>query len=296
MNEKAVLYLGGGGMSGVFGGGVVSGLSKTNIYEKIKAVYSCSAGTLNGAYFLSRQTDFAASVYWEEMAHGFIKRRNIPFGALQRLWHGYVCTIKHESMLNAMYADKVIDVVQNKKALDVEVLRNQSIPLYVKLLNTQNMQTEYRDARKEKDIFNLLRSGISAIPYYYPSPDNGHYVDAAIKEPLGLDYIVEQNPTSKIIVVFNLSIHRNIGHKLKNFIEGIISDPMYPGTFSKCFMQREKSVRKSLSLAMREERIMIVHPSKDNLVQSWILDETKLKKLYNEGIKTSESIMNFINL
>lgn len=294
MKEKAVLYLGGGGMSGVFGGGVVTGLEQVNIYDKLKSVYSCSAGTLNGAYFLTGQTNYGASIYWEELAHGFIRRRNIPFGAMQRLWHGYIKKIKHPSMVNAMFADKVIDVVQYKKALDVVTLRNQSLPLYVKVLNTQNMQIEYHDVRKEEKIFDLLKAGISAIPYYYPSPDNGHYVDGAIKEPLGLDYILEQNPNSKIIAVFNLTIHRHFGHQLKNFIEGIAANPMYPGVFSKCFMQREKSVRKSLALAMKEERIMIVHPAKDNLVQSWILDENKLKKLYNDGMETAESINNFL--
>ncbi|XOU94954.1 MAG: patatin-like phospholipase family protein [Candidatus Kerfeldbacteria bacterium] len=295
MSEKAVLYLGGGGMSGVFGGGVVTGLEQANIYNKLKSVYSCSAGTLNGAFFLTHQTKYGASIFWEELAHGFIRRRNIPIGAIQRLWHGYVAPIKHDSMLNAMDPGKVIDVVKNKKKLNIAFLKNQPITLFVKLLNTQNMKIEYHDARDEDNIFSLLKSGISAIPYYYPSPDNGHYVDAAIKEPLGLDYILEQNPNSKIIAVFNLTIHRHFGHQLKNFIEGVVSNPMYPGTFSECFMQRENSVRKSLALAMKEERIMIVHPSKDNLVQSWILDENKLKKLYNEGMQTAQSIMEFLD-
>lgn len=295
MKEKAVLYLGGGGMSGVFGGGVMTGLEQLNIYNKLKAVYGCSAGTLNGAYFLTGQTNYGASIYWEELAHGFIRRRNIPFGAMQRLWHGFVKPINHNLMLNAMFADKVIDLVQYKKALDVVTLRNHSVPLYVKLLNTKNMQIEYHDARKEENIFSLLKSGISAIPYYYPSPDDSDYVDGAIKEPLGLDYLLEQNPNSKIIAVFNLTIYRHFGHYLKNFIEGAAANSMYPGVYSKCFMQREKSVRRSLALAMKEERIMIVHPTKDNIVQSWILDENKLKKLYQEGMDNAESINDFLD-
>jgi len=294
MSEKAVLYLGGGGMSGVFGGGVVTGLERINIYDKLKAVYSCSAGTLNGAYFLTRQSDQEASIYWEELVYGFIRRRNIPIAALQRFWHRYIKSIKHDSILNAMYADKVIDLIQNKKVLQVETLRNQPIPLYVKLLNTSNMKIEYRDVRHEEKIFDLFQSGISAIPYYYPKPDNGHYVDGAIKEPLGLDYLLEKNPNSKIVVVFNLTMNRNFGHYIKNGLEGLLANTMYPGTFIKCFMQREKSVRKSLNLALKEGRVLIIHPHHDSVVQSWILDENKLKKLYNEGMDTAELINNFL--
>jgi len=37
MDDKVILYLGGGTMSGVFGGGIVTGLEEGNIYNKIDA-------------------------------------------------------------------------------------------------------------------------------------------------------------------------------------------------------------------------------------------------------------------
>ncbi len=293
MNEKVVLYLGGGGMSGVFGGGVVSGLEKMDIYNKIKAIYSCSAGIFNGAYFLTKQCAFGASIYWEELAHGFIRRRNMPIGALQRFWNAYMSPIRHESIRNVMFADKLLEVAKHQKKLDLEIFKNQPIPLYAKMLNTKNMELEYIDIR-QGDTLHLLKSGISAIPYYYPGPDNGKYVDAAIKEPLGLEYILKENPNNKVIAIFNLTIHRHFGHHIKNFIEGVVADTMYPGALKKCFMKREGSVRKSLEVAQNNERVLLVHPTKDNLVQSWILDEYKLKNLHAKGMQAAENILEFI--
>ncbi|MDP2685017.1 MAG: hypothetical protein Q8P20_08355 [bacterium] len=293
MDDQVVLYLGGGGMSGVFGGGVAAGLERMDIYDKIKAVYSCSAGTFNGAYFLTKQCEFGASIYWDELAHGFIRRRNMPYGAIQRLWNAYMSPIKHQSIKNVMYADKLLDVVKYKKKFDVEKLKNQPIPLYAKMVNTETMEVEYIDIRKG-DTLHLLKSGISAIPYYYPSPNNGKYVDGAIKEPLGLEYILEQNPGSKVIAIFNLSVHRHFGHYIKNFIEGAVANTMYPGVFSKCFMVREGSVRKCLKAVENNDQVLLIHPSKDNLVQSWILDESKLKNLHAEGLRAAEKIKEFI--
>jgi len=294
MSEKVVLYLGGGGMSGVFGAGVVSALAKMDIYDRIKAVYSASAGSFNGAYFLAKQCEMGATIYWEELAHGFIRRRNMPYGALQRLWNAYMSPLQFASIKNVMYADRLLEVAKHQKVLDLNKLKNQPIPLYVKMVNTETLQLEYIDVRQGNTL-HLLKSGISAIPYYYPEPDNGKYVDGAIREPLGLEYIMEQNPDNKIVAIFNLTVHRNFGHYIKNFIEGVVAESMYPGVLRNCFMKREDSVRKSLAIARESERVLLVHPTKDNLVQSWILDEPKLKNLFAEGERAAEKVVDFFN-
>ena len=293
MSEKVVLFLGGGGMSGVFGAGVVSALEKMDIYDRIKSVYSVSAGTFNGAYFLTKQCHMGSSIYWEELAHGFIRRRNMPWGALQRLWHGYMAPIEYDNIVNVMYADRLLDVAKGKKKLDLEILKNQPIPLYIKMLNTETMELEYIDAR-QGDTLPFLKSGISAIPYYYPNPENGKYVDGAIREPLGIEKVRQENPDDKIIVIFNLTVQRNFGHYVKNFVEGVVSEAMYPGVLKECFLKREGSVRQSLAAARADAKVLLVHPSRDNLVQSWILDEFKLKNLHAEGMAAAKKIIDFI--
>ena len=64
MNNKLIIYIGGGSMSGIFSAGVVTGLQDMNFYDKIEAIYGGSAGAINAAYFLSKQTKLGSSIYY----------------------------------------------------------------------------------------------------------------------------------------------------------------------------------------------------------------------------------------
>lgn len=72
MKEKAVLYVGGGAMAGVFGAGVVTRLQEVNAYENFSHAYGASAGAFDIAYFLAKQTRKGSSIYWEDLTKGFI--------------------------------------------------------------------------------------------------------------------------------------------------------------------------------------------------------------------------------
>ncbi|MBI4452321.1 patatin-like phospholipase family protein [Candidatus Woesearchaeota archaeon] len=294
MGKKAILYLGGGGMMGVFGAGVVTGLQKMDLYDSFEAVCGCSAGTFNGAYFLTHQSMLGSRIYWEDLTDNFLLRRNIPFGAIQRIWNGYVYPINFNKIVNAMNLDRLIWVAENKKVLNIDKLRKQKIPLYVKLLNTNNMKIEYIDLRKG-NIIQLLSSSCSTLPYYFPTPQNRKYVDAAIKEPLGLDYLLKLNPNRKIVAVFNLSTDRNLWHYVKNIFEGTVANAMFRSAFYKCFMQRESSIRRNLKIAKNNNKILLVCPSKNNPVQSWTLNRSKLKQSHKEGVDVAKIVKIFLN-
>ena len=70
--NKAVLYFGGGNMSGVFGAGIGTRLQEADTYNKIEAVYGGSAGAFNSSYFLSRQSELGSSIYWENLTEQVI--------------------------------------------------------------------------------------------------------------------------------------------------------------------------------------------------------------------------------
>lgn len=292
MSDKIIFYLGGGGMLGLFGAGVLTKVQELDIYNKVEAIYACSSGIFNGSYFLTRQMEMGSSIYYDDLTHGFIETKNVLYGTLQRMQNGYVKPIDFDKIVNVMNLDRLIDVAKNDKALNISTLKSQSIPLYVKLLNTNTLEIEYKDIRKNNPL-HLLKVGTSAVPYYFPSQDNGKYIDAAIKEPLGLEYLLERHPDSKVIAIFNLSTKRNVWHYLKNVIEGLIANSMYRGTFSKCFMQRESSIRKNLKIAEENERVLLISPS-HNSVESWTTDETTLKQFYQDGKDEVASIVEFL--
>ncbi len=291
MNKNLILYLGSGGMLGVFSAGVLTKVQEMNIYDRIQAVYACSAGIFNGSYFLTRQMQIGSSIYYDDLTHGFIETKNVFYGALQRIWNGYIMPIEHNKIANVMQIDRLINVARTDKALDVSKLKNQPIPLYAKLLNTETFDIEYKDIRFEP--FDYLQYGIQAVPYYFPTPRNTAYIDAAVKEPLGLEYLLERYPNSKIIAIFNLSAQRNISHHIKNIVEGIVANSMYKGILSNCFIKREASIRKDLKLARENERVLLIHPPNDS-IQSWTTDKHALKAFYASGKHAINGIMDFI--
>src|SRR3989338_3950792 len=120
MNDKVVFYFGAGGMSGVFGAGIGTELEESNIYSKIEAIYGCSAGAFNAAYFLARDSRLGSSIYWENLTDGrFINLRKVLRGNS-----------------NAMNIDHLVEVSRSSKVLNLDALRNQSIPFFVKVLNS----------------------------------------------------------------------------------------------------------------------------------------------------------------
>lgn len=48
-NEKIIVYLGGGAMSGVYGAGVLKGMHDLSLVENVEAIYGSSVGALNAA-------------------------------------------------------------------------------------------------------------------------------------------------------------------------------------------------------------------------------------------------------
>jgi len=82
--KNLFLYLGGGAMAGVFSAGVVTKFQELDIYDKIEAVYGASAGALNAAYFLTKQTKFGLDIYAVEMPKNLIRFKNTFKAILQR--------------------------------------------------------------------------------------------------------------------------------------------------------------------------------------------------------------------
>ena len=293
MGEKAILYLGGGGMMGLWGAGVLTKLQNLKTHDKIERVYACSAGVFNGCYFLTKQMEKGSSIYYEDLPPDFIKIWLVPYGALQRIINCYLKKIKFSHMTNVMDLNKLIDVAKNKKKLDIQKLKSQKIPLYVKVLDTKNNRVKYLDIRRG-DVLKLMKDCCSSIPYYFPNPKEGKYIDAAIKEPLNIRDILKKYPNQKIIIIFNLSTKRNLWHYIKNVLEGFIANSMYKEVLFDCFMKREKDIRESIEIARENKNILLVSPRDEENISSWEMNPIKLKKAYRDGMKYADKIIEFL--
>ncbi|HKN99236.1 MAG TPA: patatin-like phospholipase family protein [Pseudonocardiaceae bacterium] len=96
------LAIEGGGMRGVVSGAMVTALEDLGYGDAFDHVYACSAGALNGAYFVVGGTWFPLSIYFDDLTDG-------EFLALRRVLRG----------LGPMNLDYVFDVVlTQRKPLD----------------------------------------------------------------------------------------------------------------------------------------------------------------------------------
>lgn len=295
MQNKVILYLGGGSMSGIFGAGVVTSLQKMNFYDKIEAIYAGSAGVMNGAYFLAEQSELGSSVYYEDLTTNFIFPYNVPVGIIQRFWNKYINELPIKKICNAVDIDYVIDIIKNKKPLNTKSIKKQKINFYAKLLNISDGDIEYVDVRKH-DTLMVLKAAVSITPYYFPSQKiNGkEYIDGTIKEPIGLRFLLNEYPNNKIIIVINEPIIRGLRHYAKNFLEGVVARSMHRSLF-KFFINREKSVRNDIKLAFSNKRVLLIHPPKNNPTVPRTTDYSKLITTYEMGIKEAEKIKDFID-
>ena len=297
MKDKFVLLLGGGAMSGVFGGGIVTALQEMDIYDRIEAVYGGSAGAMNGAYFLARQTRLGATIYYEEMANGFLFPWNIPAGIFHRFWSRFFHSIPPERQINAVDLDYIFDVIKNKKALDVRRVKEQDIPFYVRVLNVETGETESIDVRTVDDVIGLLKASSSVVPYYFPHEKiNGcTYVDGNTRNPVGLSEILRRHPERKIVAVINLDTKRKPHFHLKNSLEGLVTRLMFdiPFTF---FTERERVITEELELARTAERVLLVHQPDGQHLKPFVTDPEKLRAFYLLGIQEASKVMEFLEI
>ena len=295
MFNKIIMYLEGGAMSGVFGAGVLAKLLENDFYPHIEAIYAASSGAINGAYFLARQQ--FSSFYYNELTHDFILPHRIIPGIGQLLWNRFISPLPREKAKNVIDVDYVFSTLKEKKPLDVEKLKEQDIPLYAKLLSVSTGDIFYKEVTKSDDPFIILKAAVCIKPYYFSTQtiDGKEYIDGAIKESLGLGYLLAKHPHSKIAVILNEPVARQAGHTVKNFIEGLCASLYpYPIPLFSYFMARERLVREDIAIAHNNPRVLLVSPPPDNLTVPQTTNPSNLKDTYEKGREEAEKIVNFV--
>lgn len=296
MNRDVVLYLGGGAMSGVFGAGVMTALQEQNVYDRIEAIYAASAGACNGAYFLTHQAYIGSSIYYEDLLNHFIQGRHIPYGLLQRWWNYRIRPIAHDRIKNAVDIKYMIDVMRSKKVLDLERLKKQEIPLYIKLLEVKTGNIEYFDIRKYNPL-DILHAATSVAPYYYSSHTiNGKiYIDAVIKEPIGSDYLFRKHPNSKIVIQMNRQYEPNPFASFVQRVEERVLLGMYGKYIREAYAQSGKQRNQELQRLQQHANVLIIQPDKRASLPPHETNKECLLYSYQAGRQKGLEIVDWIS-
>lgn len=287
--------MGGGAMAGVFSGGIVSRLQEMDFYKNIEVIYAGSVGAMNSAYFLSKQTELGATIYFDDLTHDFILPKNIPLGIIKLIWSKYVHPLPKDRTRYAVNIDYALDLIRNRKRLLTDVIKKQPIGFYIKLMNAQTGEVTYFDAKKH-DIFSLLRASSCCLPYYPFSEKIGgrEYVDGTIAEPIGLRKLLNQYPTHKIVVITNNFLKRRFRNTLRCFAEGLVGQFCdYPASKFSVYMDRERSLRNDLQLASNTPRVLLICPPRKSPTIAMTRDEKELIASFNIGKQMAHRIEEF---
>jgi len=124
-DDKFIIYLGGGAMSGVYGAGVLNGLHSLSLASNIEAIYTASVGSLNAAYFLSGQIELGPTIYWEDLQRDFIFPQNIFYGTRDLFVNRFVKKLKTDQVHHVIDIDYAMRVISEIKLLDLgAILKN----------------------------------------------------------------------------------------------------------------------------------------------------------------------------
>ena len=280
MKKKIILYLVGGAMAGVFGSGVVSSLEEEDFYDNIEAVYAGSSGVIIGAYFLTKQARWGSSISFEELTKNFIKISNI---------------FRFKSILDI---DLLMDLIENKKKLDIDKLKSQRIPLFVKLLNANTGEIDYLDIRKQDDVIKTLRASVSVGPYAFFSQiiNKKKYIDGGLDYKIPIKQLLKKYPEHKIVIVFNKKPTQIF--RVKEFIydalEATVMFFAYGLKVARVFMSQQEDSIKTYKLASKSDRVIIIHPPKGNKVNFATTNPTHLFETYEMGKKAGKDLIDLL--
>jgi predicted patatin/cPLA2 family phospholipase len=139
---KLGLAVEGGGMRGVVSAAMLTALDDLGFAPAIDAVYACSSGAINAAYYLAGETWFPLSIYFDDLT-------TTKFVDLRRAFG-------RQSILNIDYA---FDILENIKPLDYEFILTSPARFNIAITLVDELRTLVaRDFTSTDELYAALRA------------------------------------------------------------------------------------------------------------------------------------------
>jgi len=158
-------------MRGVVSAGMVTALQYLGLRDVFDAVYGCSAGAINGAYFLAHQAPYGTTIYYEDINNeNFISLRRAIFGQ------------------PAVSLEFLLDEIATKtKVLDWKAVLDSPVPLKVVVSSiTEHRSVLLENFESRQELFCALKAS-ARIPLLagHPIALRGHeLLDGSIYEAI----------------------------------------------------------------------------------------------------------------
>jgi predicted patatin/cPLA2 family phospholipase len=182
---KLGLVIEGGGMRGVYSGGVLVALEQLGFTSVFDGVYAESAGAINACYFLAGQAQLGIRIYTED---------------LQTL--RFVNPLRTAAVLDVGYVADV--VLTQRKPLDVGAVLGSKSDLFVALTRARDGKPRLVDVKREELPLLTLLKATSAIVPLYNRPvllDGIPYVDGGISNPVPIQSALDAGCTHVLVLL-----------------------------------------------------------------------------------------------
>jgi predicted patatin/cPLA2 family phospholipase len=148
--DKAKLGLAveGGGMRGVVSASMLTALEDLGYSDAIDAVYACSSGAINSAYYLVGKTWYPLTIYFDDLT-------TLDFVNLRRAFTS-------KPILNIDYAFD--EILANVKPLDYDDVIKSPIPLHIAITLVDEMRTMITDSLGSADELREALRASSWLP------------------------------------------------------------------------------------------------------------------------------------
>lgn len=274
---KSALILEGGGMRGLYTAGVLDTLMKNNIYTDVAV--GVSAGALFGINYKSKQI-------------GRVLRYNLKYTGNPN-YTGWKSLLKTGNLMNKEFWFE--DIPFKLDPMDCETYRNNKTEFHAVVTNLQNGKAEYKnifDLENEECMEYLRASG--SLPFCsQPVVVNGvPYLDGGIADSIPLKKYVDEG-YDKIIVVLT----RPANYRKSGGIHGAGFFYKKYHEFVKTLSDRNAVYNKQCDYVEKLEndgKIVVIRPSETVDISRTEKDRETLQKMYNLGIKDSESKLSAI--
>lgn len=165
------LVIEGGAMRGVVSAGMLKALEHLGLKNTFDAVYGSSAGAVNGAFFLTGQTAYGISIYYEDI--------NSPrFISLRR-------GLTRKPVMSLSFL--LDEVMKRRKVLDWRLLLESRVRLKIAAASLEERRIHLLERFRDRDhLFAALRASCSVPWIAGPPPeiDGARFLDAVVFEPV----------------------------------------------------------------------------------------------------------------
>lgn len=245
--------------------GALRALEEMGFSDSFDYVIGSSAGAINGAYFLAKQSKLATEIYVDHLTD---KR--------------FINLFRWQEMLNVEY---LIDVfTEGKTALNVNAVTNSNTDLLFTMIHYPSAQECFFSAKQHpSELMNLIKASatIPAISNKKIVIDGERYIDGAVTNPVPIRQAIDLGCTDIVVI---LTRSKSFKRRPNQFVYDNLSWSYFkdwPKASKDSLFERFSRVNEIYDFLWKHEgenekfRLMIISPSEDDL--AGLLSKNKKK-------------------